>query len=112
MPRNRHRRSAPQQEYERQLNLSKQQVTTQTAVDSAKATLDQANATILNAQASLDLAKINLGYTKVLAPFDGTVTDHLVDVGALVGVSGPTTLATSSRRIRSMSISASANHRC
>lgn len=82
------------QEYQRQLNLSRQRVTTQTAVDSAKATLDQANATILNAQASLDLAKINLGYTKVVAPFDGTVTAHLVDVGALVGVSGPTTLAT------------------
>jgi RND family efflux transporter MFP subunit len=82
------------QEYQRQLNLTRQKVTTQTALDSAKATLDQANATILNAQASLDLAKINLGYTKVVAPFDGTVTAHLVDVGALVGVSGPTTLAT------------------
>ena len=81
-------------EYQRQLNLSKQQVTTQTAIDSAKATLDQANATILNAKASLDLAMINLGYTKVLAPFDGTVTAHLVDIGALVGVSGPTMLAT------------------
>jgi RND family efflux transporter MFP subunit len=83
-----------QQEYDRQLNLQKQQVTTQTAVDSARATLDQANATIANAQASLDLAEINLGYTRVLAPFDGTVTNHLVDVGALVGVSGPTQLAT------------------
>ncbi|WFU08391.1 efflux RND transporter periplasmic adaptor subunit [Rhizobium sp. CB3090] len=81
-------------EYQRQLNLSKQSVTTQTALDSAKATLDQANATILNAKASLDLAVINLGYTKVLAPFDGVVTAHLVDVGALVGVSGPTKLAT------------------
>ena len=29
-----------------------------------------------------------------LAPFDGIVTNHHVDVGALVGVSGPTTLAT------------------
>ncbi|MGO8190046.1 efflux transporter periplasmic adaptor subunit, partial [Rhizobium leguminosarum] len=44
-----------QQEYDRQLNLSKQQVTTQTAVESAKATLDEANASILNAQANLDL---------------------------------------------------------
>ncbi|MCS3741529.1 MULTISPECIES: efflux RND transporter periplasmic adaptor subunit [unclassified Rhizobium] len=82
------------QEYDRQLNLMKQEVTTQTAVDSAKATLDEANASILNAQASLDLANINLGYTEVVAPFDGTVTNHLVDVGALVGVSGPTKLAT------------------
>lgn len=82
------------QEYDRQLNLSTQRITTQTAVDSARATRDQANAAILNAQASLDLAKINLGYTTVAAPFDGTVTAHLVDVGSLVGVGGPTTLAT------------------
>lgn len=82
-----------QQEYDRQANLLRQRVTTQTAVDSAKATLDQANATIANAQASLVLANINLGYTTVVAPFDGTVTDHLVDVGALVGVQGPTKLA-------------------
>ncbi|AYG60658.1 efflux RND transporter periplasmic adaptor subunit [Rhizobium jaguaris] len=82
------------QEYQRQLNLTRQRVTTQTALDSAKATLDQANAAIANAKASLDLAMINLGYTKVLAPFDGRVTARLVDVGALVGVSGPTTLAT------------------
>ncbi len=82
-----------QQEYDRQLNLMKQQVTTQTAVDSAKATLDEANAAILNAQANLELATINLGYTEVTAPFDGIVTNHLVDIGALVGVSGPTKLA-------------------
>ena len=30
----------------------------------------------------------------MLAPFDGIVTNHLVDVGSLVGVSGPTKLAT------------------
>ncbi|MBB3446274.1 efflux RND transporter periplasmic adaptor subunit [Sinorhizobium sp. B11] len=81
------------QEYDRQVNLMKQQVTTQTAVDSAKATLDEANAQILNAQANVELATINLGYTEVIAPFDGTVTDHLVDIGTLVGVSGPTKLA-------------------
>ena len=81
------------QEYDRQVNLMKQQVTTQTAVDSAKATLDEANAAILNAQANVELATINLGYTEVHAPFDGIVTDHLVDIGTLVGVSGPTKLA-------------------
>jgi len=82
------------QEYTRQVSLNSQKIGTQTALDNAKATLDQANATILNAQASLDLAKINLGYTTVAAPFDGTVTAHLVEIGTLVGVSGPTTLAT------------------
>jgi multidrug efflux system membrane fusion protein len=40
------------------------------------------------------LAAINLGYTRVTAPFDGQVTAHQVSVGSLVGVTGPTTLAT------------------
>ena len=38
---------------------------------------------------------LNLGYTRVLAPFDGIVTNHQVDIGNLVGASGiATTLAT------------------
>ena len=42
-----------------------------------------------------NLAKIELGYTKVTAPFDGIVTTHLAAVGALVGGgSSPTPLAT------------------
>ena len=45
-------------------------------------------------QANLQTAKINLGYTRVAAPFDGIVTNHQVDLGNLVGASGPTTLAT------------------
>src|SRR5271156_3588744 len=42
-------------------------------------------------QANVKTANINLGYTKVLAPFDGVVTNHLVDLGTLVGASGSTT---------------------
>jgi membrane fusion protein, multidrug efflux system len=42
-------------------------------------------------QANLQTASINLGFTKVLAPFDGVVTNHLVDLGTLVGTSGSTT---------------------
>jgi membrane fusion protein, multidrug efflux system len=34
------------------------------------------------------------GYTRVVAPFDGVVTNHQVDLGALVGMAGPTALAT------------------
>ena len=75
---------------ERQGNLA----VTQQQVDNAKATLDAGNASVENAKASVELAKINLGYTRVTAPFDGIVTRHLADIGALVGYSGPTTLAT------------------
>jgi multidrug efflux system membrane fusion protein len=62
-------------------------------VDDAKSKLDQATAAVDNAKANVELATINLGYTDVTAPFDGIVTRHLVDVGALVGYPGPTKLA-------------------
>ena len=81
-------------QYSRQSTLGKQDFASQANVEDAKTKLDQASAEVLQAQASLDLATINLGYTTISAPFDGIVTNHLADVGALVGVSGPTKLAT------------------
>ena len=83
-------------QYQRQLTLGRQGnlATTQRQIDDAKTALDQAKASVDSAKASVDLAAINLGYTQVAAPFDGVVTRHLVDVGALVGYSGPTKLAT------------------
>ena len=56
--------------------------------------VQQNQATVAFDQANVDAATINLGFTRVTAPFDGVVTNHLVDVGNLVGASGPTTLAT------------------
>jgi membrane fusion protein, multidrug efflux system len=56
--------------------------------------VQQDKATVGIDQANVDTANINLGFTKVLAPFDGIVTNHQVDLGNLVGASGPTTLAT------------------
>src|SRR5580693_1955119 len=55
---------------------------------------EQNKATVGIDQANLETATINLGFTRVLAPFDGIVTNHQVDIGNLVGASGPTTLAT------------------
>ena len=83
-------------QYQRQLALGRQGnlANTQKQIDDAKTALDQANASVESAKASVDLATINLGYTQVTAPFDGVVTRHLVDAGALVGYSGPTKLAT------------------
>lgn len=83
-----------QAEYQRQSTLAKQDFASQAVLQDSKAKFDQASANVLNAQAAIELATINLGYTKVLAPFDGVVTNHLVDLGALVGVSAPTKLAT------------------
>ena len=81
-------------EYNRQFQLAKQDFASQAALDQARAKRDSAVAGVANAQASLELAQINLGYTEIAAPFDGAVTAHLQDVGALVGYSGPTKLAT------------------
>ena len=83
-----------QAEYTRQSTLGKSDFASQAHVMDAKANLDEATAEVTNAQANVAIATINLGYTEVSAPFDGIVTRHLVDVGALVGYSGPTKLAT------------------
>jgi multidrug efflux system membrane fusion protein len=83
-----------QQEFIRKSTLGKQDFASGASVEDAKAKLDQANAGVDGAKASIQTAQINLGYTEITAPFDGTMTNHLVDVGALVGFGGPTALAT------------------
>ncbi|WP_244642052.1 efflux RND transporter periplasmic adaptor subunit [Chelatococcus reniformis] len=83
-----------QLEYNRQAQLGRQDFASQKAVDDAKTNLDAAVAQVAADKANVQVATINLGYTAVTAPFDGVVTRHLVDVGALVGYSGPTKLAT------------------
>jgi len=82
-----------QSEYNRQATLGRQDFATQATIQQWKSNVEQSGASILNAKASIELADINLGYTRVTAPFDGVVSHHLVDVGALVGVGGPTKLA-------------------
>jgi RND family efflux transporter MFP subunit len=80
-------------EYTRQSTLGQQQFASQSRVDDAKTKLAQTSAAVLGSQANLEVATINLGYTEVTAPFDGVASRHLVSVGALVGVAGPTELA-------------------
>jgi membrane fusion protein, multidrug efflux system len=81
-------------EYQRQSTLARQDFASQSIAQQWRANQDSAAAQVLSAKAQIELAKINLGYTNVLAPFDGVVTDHLVDVGALVGAGSATKLAT------------------
>jgi multidrug efflux system membrane fusion protein len=80
-------------EFVRQETLLRQNVSAQNTYDQAKAKRDSARANVENNNASLVIAQTNLGYTKVAAPFDGVVTNHLVSVGELVGSSTPTKLA-------------------
>jgi membrane fusion protein, multidrug efflux system len=81
-------------EFNRQAALARQDFASQSIMQQWKANQDSAAAQVLAARAQIELAKINLGYTDVQAPFDGVVTDHLVDVGALVGSGSATKLAT------------------
>jgi RND family efflux transporter MFP subunit len=81
-------------EFERQQRLAKQNATSQSQVESWQAQRDAAQAAVDEANANLQIAQINLGYTKIVAPFDGRIGQHLVDPGNLVGAGGPTQLAT------------------
>ncbi|HEY2529909.1 MAG TPA: efflux RND transporter periplasmic adaptor subunit [Xanthobacteraceae bacterium] len=78
------------QTLQQQQSIARQQAEDQAFV------VEQDKATVGNDQANLDTANINLGFTRVLAPFDGIVTNHLVDIGNFVGAVGstPTALAT------------------
>lgn len=74
-------------EYQRQLSMLKENATSQADVEKylSKVQVDKAD---------LELAKINLSYTEVRAPFDGLLAAHQADVGAVVGSSpmSPTAL--------------------
>jgi RND family efflux transporter MFP subunit len=83
-----------QAEYERQVELAGRQVSSKASLDNALANRDSARAKFKQAQVDTAQARINLGYTQVKAPFDGIVTARQVSTGELVGINGPTQLAT------------------
>ena len=83
-------------DFKRQAELIAKQATPLSVYDRALAQLDSARADLQSAEADEKAAEINLGYTKVTAPFDGIVTDRQVSLGQLVGADNqhPTVLAT------------------
>ena len=80
-----------QTQLERYSNLLPQKAAAQTDVDNWRYQRDSARANLLAAEANRDLARLNLDYTEVRAPFDGRIDRRLVDPGNLVG-SGETTV--------------------
>ncbi len=80
--------------YERDLGLLGQGIVSQDTVDSDKSAYRQAaaqvrldRATILQRRAALEAAQVNLGYTNIVSPVDGTVVSRNVNVGQTVAAS-------------------------
>ncbi|HZQ45769.1 MAG TPA: efflux RND transporter periplasmic adaptor subunit, partial [Verrucomicrobiae bacterium] len=76
-----------QLEYQRQLGLIKENATSAASVEKWRSQRDQD-------QAQVEIAKLNLGYTRITAPFSGRIGRRQVDPGNLVGPSVNAKLAT------------------
>jgi RND family efflux transporter MFP subunit len=82
------------EEYGRQRKLIQRKATSESSLEQWQAAYESAKAALKASRAKADLARINLGYTHVSAPFEGRMERHLVDPGNLVGSGGATKLAT------------------
>jgi RND family efflux transporter MFP subunit len=80
-------------EFARFTRLFKQKAAAETDVDRWHYDRDAYRAAVLASEASVELAKLNLSYTKVMAPFDGRINRRLKDPGNLVGTGDETVLA-------------------
>jgi RND family efflux transporter MFP subunit len=82
-----------QTEFIRFSNLVQQHAAAQTDVDNWRFQRDNAQAAVAAAEANRDLAKLDLDYTRVVAPFKGRIDRRLKDPGNLVGAGEFTLLA-------------------
>lgn len=62
--------------------------------DSALSTLELAKATVAGARAEVRTAKINLDYTRIVAPISGVTSQETVSEGSLVGTGQDSSLVT------------------
>jgi RND family efflux transporter MFP subunit len=74
-------------------NLLSQNAASQTDVDNWRNQRDAAQANLLAAEARRELARLDLGYTEIKAPFDGRIDRRQKDPGNLVGSGESTVLA-------------------
>jgi HlyD family secretion protein len=73
--------------FERKLIAQQDLETAQANADAADAAVDGAAGRVEQAAASLTQAKVNLDYTDIVSPIDGTVISRNVDVGQTVAAS-------------------------
>lgn len=72
--------------------LARDKAVSQQNLDDAVAAREVAEAELLSAEAALSLARLDLGYTEMRAPFDGMIGARAVDVGNYVGSTSDTQL--------------------
>ena len=77
-------------DYDRQKQLIGDDATSKRAFDNASAAKMEADAALKSAEAELALAKQNLSYTKIFAPFDGRISLSKFSEGNLVNQSSGT----------------------
>ncbi|WP_416307486.1 efflux RND transporter periplasmic adaptor subunit [Neptunicella sp. SCSIO 80796] len=73
-----------EREHKRAVELSAKQAISAELLDSRLANVQQAKAKVESVGAALDLAKLNLGYTRVEAPIAGRVSNALITKGNYV----------------------------
>jgi len=79
---------------ERYQSLRKDRMISQQDDDDAQAALEQAQANVAQQQADLETARINLGYTRIVAPIAGKISRSYLTQGALVEANQGQALAT------------------
>lgn len=80
-------------EFARFSALVSQRAASHTDLDKWQYERDSARAAVMQAEAQRDLARLDLGYTQVTAPFDGRIDRRLKDPGNVVGAGEQTVLA-------------------
>jgi macrolide-specific efflux system membrane fusion protein len=74
-------------EYERQKDLASSGLVSQSKIDEFKKEHDINLALLKQAKANINYAKVQLSYTDVYAPIDGTITDILKNTGEIIIIS-------------------------
>ncbi len=78
--------------YQRNQQLYANEAISELDLLASKADLDLALGNVEQAQAAVSTAKLNLGYTEIVAPIAGRISRELVGIGNLVGADGNTKL--------------------
>lgn len=87
-------------EYVRIQSVFEQQLVSRSEYDRARAARDSARARLQSAQAGVAEAREQLGYSQVIAPFPGIVTERHVEVGETVSPGTPLVSGISLDRMR------------